>query len=260
MSLFKNFSIGLNTYSDAHKLIVKHRLWNYVLLPGVINLLLIICIFILGYYTGTYSTNKLINWFGLSTHSSDFLSLLSTLISFLIRIIVYFFLFYLYFLLYKYVVLMIMSPLLAIISEKTDEMITGNKYKFNLKKLIKDIIRGNKIVLRNLFKELLFTCLFFLLCYIPIIGIMSPCILFVISMYYYGFSMIDYSNERMNLSVRESVQFVCTNKGFAIANGLIFYVLLMIPFVGLLIAPSYSVIAATIGVRKISRNENNFLN
>ena len=87
---------------------------------------------------------------------------------------------------------------------------------------------------------------------------MSPCILFVISMYYYGFSMIDYSNERMNLSVCESVQFVSTNKGFAIANGLIFYVLLMIPFVGLLIAPSYSVIAATIGVRKISRNENNF--
>ncbi|HQI45993.1 MAG TPA: EI24 domain-containing protein [Bacteroidales bacterium] len=260
MSLFKNFSIGLNTYSDAHKLIVKHRLWNYVLLPGVINLLLIICIFILGYYTGTYSTKKLIGWFGLSTHSSDFLNFLSTIISFLIHILVYFFLFYLYFLLYKYVVLMIMSPLLSIISEKTDEMITGNKYKFDFKKLVKDIIRGHKIVLRNLLKELFFTFLFFFLSYIPIIGIISPCILFVISIYYYGFSMIDYSNERMNLSVRESVKFVYNNKGFSIANGLVFYLLLLIPFVGLMIAPSYSVIAATIGVHKISRNENNFLN
>ena len=149
---------------------------------------------------------------------------------------------------------MIISPALAILSEKTDELITNQKYPFSFKQLLKDIIRGCKIVLRNMIIEFLFIIAGFILSFIPIIGYICPVILFLISMYFYGFSMIDYSNERERLNVKQSVKFIRKNKGFAIANGLIFYCLMLIPLVGILIAPSYSVIAATIGTQKIKQN------
>lgn len=77
----------------------------------------------------------------------------------------------------------------------------------------------------------------------------------IISMYYFGFFMIDYTGERYRLSIKQSVKFMRNNKGFAIANGLIFYLILMIPLLGLLVAPSYAVVAATIGVEKVKEKE-----
>ncbi|HIN39859.1 MAG TPA: EI24 domain-containing protein, partial [Flavobacteriales bacterium] len=86
----------------------------------------------------------------------------------------------------------------------------------------------------------------FLFSYIPILGWISPVLMLIVEFFFYGFSMIDYSNERMKLSVKESTKYIYSNKGLAIANGGMFYLLLLIPVVGLLIAPSYGVVAATI--------------
>ncbi len=146
---------------------------------------------------------------------------------------------------------MIMSPVLALLSEKTEKILTGSDYPFKFMQLIKDIIRGNLIVIRNISIEILWTVLLFFIGYIPIIGYFAPIVLLMISFYFFGFSMIDYSSERHKLSIRESIKYVRKNKGFAIANGCIFYLLLLIPVLGLLVAPSYSIVAATIGVEKI---------
>jgi CysZ protein len=191
------------------------------------------------------------NFLGLSGEHQGIIGFLIGMLQFVMNLFVYFLVFIIYLSTYKYIVLMIMPPLLAVLSEKTDVLLSGRKYKFEIKQLLKDILRGLLIVLRNLFIELGFFIILFILGFIPIIGLICPFIVFIISMYYYGFSMIDYSNERARLSISQSVIFVRKNKGFAIANGLIFYILLMIPLLGLLIAPSYAVVAATIGVEKI---------
>ena len=255
MALFKNFEMGINTYGDAHKLIIKHNLWAYVFFPGVINLMLFILVFVLGYYTGRLVTDNVFYWLGISKDAEGIFKFLAIFLHFFLRIFVYLLLFVIYLSSYKYIVLMIMSPFLAVLSEKTDTLITGKKYNFIFKQFLKDIFRGVCIVLRNLLIELGFLIILFFLGFIPVIGFVCPLIAFVISMYYYGFSMIDYSNERYKLSVSKSVKFVRKNKGFAIANGMIFYLLLMIPILGMLVAPSYSVVAATIGVEKIKQNE-----
>lgn len=253
MPIFKNFAIGVDTYGDAHRLIVKHNLWGYVFMPGIINLILFIIVFLLGYYTGNYMVRWVFDLLGVSGEATGFFKFLVVSLHFIVKILVYFLFFIIYISTYKYIVLMIMSPLLAVLSEKTDELITGNKYKFNLKQLFSDIRRGWTIVLRNLFIEFGFVIIFFFLGFIPIVGLICPVIIFIISMYFYGFSMIDYTNERYRLSIKQSVQYVQKNKGFAIANGFIFYLILMIPLLGLLIAPSYAVVAATIGVEKVKQ-------
>jgi len=51
--------------------------------------------------------------------------------------------------------LMVLSPLLAIASEKVEKVITGNVYKFNMKQLMKDVVRALRIATRNIFYELI---------------------------------------------------------------------------------------------------------
>jgi CysZ protein len=66
--------------------------------------------------------------------------------------------------------------------------------------------------------------------------------------YYYGFSMLDYSCERHQLSPAESIHFIGQRRGLAIGNGLVFYLMHFVPFVGWVLAPSYALIAATISL------------
>jgi CysZ protein len=252
MALFKNFSVGFNTYSDAHKVIVKHKLWWYVFLPGIINLVLFAIVCFLGYlYSGKIS-NWLMDLLGLNTEPENFLRYLVKFLRVILNLIFQIVLILIYISSYKYIVLMIMSPILAVLSEKIEKTLTGKIYPFRFWQLIKDIVRGNLIVIRNILLEFLATIVLFFASYIPILGYMAPVVLMMISFYFFGFSMIDYSSERHKLSIKESVRYVRKNKGFAIANGMVFYLLLLIPFLGILIAPAYSIIAATIGVEKIN--------
>lgn len=253
MAFFKDFGEGVATYRDAHRLIVKHRLWFYVFTPGIINLALIILIISLAYFTGNILRNWLFEILGLNQQFEGFVRYLIYMLHYFVKFAVYFLYFMAYNYTYKYIVLMIMSPLLALLSEKTEELLTGIKNKFSFMQLLKDIRRGIIIVIRNLFIELGFSIVLFFLSYIPILGYICPFITFHISMYFYGFSMIDYTNERHKLSIGESVSFVRNHKGFAVANGMFFYLILMIPLVGLLVAPSYAVVAATIGVHKLKQ-------
>jgi CysZ protein len=253
MALFTNFKLGFKTYGEAHRFIKKNKLWWYVFLPGIINLVLLVLLFVFGiYYAGLFT-----EWFfgvtGLSNQPEGFLKYLVVALKWVLKILLYIVLFFLYASVYRYIVLIILSPALALLSEKTDKIITSNEYPFSFSVFIKDVLRGILIVVRNTFIETGFIIGVFLISFIPVIRYFGPVFLFFLACYYYGFSMIDYSNERNRMSVRESVRFVRRNRGLAIANGMVFYfVFFFIPLIGFLIAPAYAVVAATIAVHKIN--------
>ena len=54
----------------------------------------------------------------------------------------------------KYATLILMSPVMSALSSKTDEIITGKKSTFSAEELLKDIIRGSALSVRNFFLEL----------------------------------------------------------------------------------------------------------
>lgn len=253
MALFTNFKIGARTYKDAHKFIVRHKLWHYVILPAFINVGIILFLI----FTGWHYFGLLTDWFfdliGLSGESEGFIGTIFNVIKAIFRIILQILLFLFYWSIYRYIILIILSPFLALLSEKTEEIISGRKYPFHFGHFLKDVFRGIRIVIRNSFMEILLTICFFLLSYIPVIGYISTFAVFFTTCYFYGFSMIDYTNERHRLTVRQSVKYVRKNMGFAFANGMIFYfILFFIPFFGFMIAPAYAVVAATLGVHEIN--------
>src|SRR5690606_25151495 len=115
------------------------------------------------------------------------------------------------------------SPVFAYLSEKTESILEGRDFPFSFKQLLKDIIRGIRLALRNLLWQTVYTVSILILSFIPIIGWISPLISLFVECYYYGFSMVDYSCERRRLSPAESIRFIGEHKGLAIGNGLLFY-------------------------------------
>ena len=102
--------------------------------------------------------------------------------------------------------------------------------------------------MRNILWQTVYTISIFILSFIPLIGWVTPLVALFIESYYLGFSMLDYSCERNKLSTSQSIEFVGNHKGLAIGNGMVFYIMHLLPFVGWLLAPSYAVIAATLSL------------
>jgi len=245
MTFRKGFTLGLKSYSKAFAFLKKHRLTWYFLFPLLLNIVL----FTLGYTSTINLSNKwfvyLTDWINMDAWEfwgSGFLSsTIELFMFFIVRIL--FFLFFAY--IGGYIVIIFLSPVFAILSEKVESIITGNKYPFYFKQFIKDIWRGVRLALRNLTIELFLTLILFLLSFIPLLGLLTGITLFFISAYFYGFSFIDYSLERKKLDITQSIAYVKTHKGLAIGNGTIFSLVLMIPFIGVLLSGFVSIVSVT---------------
>jgi len=251
MALFKGFGIGIKAYSEAHRLIFKKNFWGYLILPGIINIILFFTVFLLGWKYSDVLRDAFFDLIGLSDSPDGFLKYLWMIFHFLMSLIFKLIFLVVYISVYKYVVLALISPALAILSEKTEHVVKGTEYPFHFSQFLSDIFRGIIVVLRNLILEMLWIIAFIFISYIPLIGWLSPVILFFVACYYLGFSFIDYTCERRRLSISASARLIRKNKGAAMANGIMFYLILLIPLVGLLFAPAYATVAATLMFDKL---------
>ena len=247
--MLKEIITAIQAYFQTHRFIIKHRLWKWILIPGIIYTLF----FIGGIFLFRYSSSKFIDYILLHTGIRAWLESFanSGLVSFIFLVIqigVQIVLFYFYFSLFKYLFLIIGSPVFAYLSEKTEAIIEGKKYPFSFKQLLKDIVRGIKLALRNALWQSVYSVCILLLAFIPVVGLATAVLAFFVECYYLGFSMLDYSCERHKLSSSQSITFIGRHKGLAIGNGMIFYMMHLIPFLGWVLAPSYAVIAATISL------------
>ena len=80
--------------------------------------------------------------------------------------------------------------------------------------------------------------------------------LFIVQAFYAGAGNLDYTLER-HLSVEESNEFVKRHRGLALGNGMVYIILLFIPGLGLIFAPSLSAVAATVeSLERVDRYKN----
>lgn len=154
-----------------------------------------------------------------------------------------------YFSWFKYLFLIIGSPVFAWLSEKTESLINNRAYPFSIGQFFKDVFRGISIAVRNTLWQTVYTISILTIALIPIVGWATPVLALLIECYYLGFSMLDYTSERKGLSPSESIDFIGNHKGLAIGNGMVFYLLHLLPFIGWVIAPGYAVIAATLSLQ-----------
>ena len=260
MNFGDGFGIGIKSYSKALNLMFSSNLAWFFIFPLILNISL--------FFIGTSAVGVLVDYLeqlandSLGLNDADFFGsqAIRTSLSwalYLIFKIMYFFSF-------AYVggkiVIIFMSPVFTVLSEKIDKILTGNTYPFSSEQMMRDIVRGILIALRNMGIELGIIILVLLIAFIPVIGwlisLVSTFFLLIVSSYYYGFSFMDYSNERKRRNISQSSKFIWKNKGVAIGNGFVFALALLIPFCGTLLAGFVSIIsvaAATIAMNELDK-------
>ena len=248
--MLKDIIIAIQSYLEAHRFIVKHRLWKWIFIPGILYAIL----FGVGIYFFWISSGQAIDYFLSVTGLKNWMyTLEGSWLKFLFifgQVILQLVLLLFYFSLFKYLFLIIGSPLFAYLSEKTEAIMEGRDFPVSFVQLLKDIVRGIKLALRNTLWQTIYTLSILILSFIPFAGWFTPLIALIIECYFLGFAMLDYSCERNKLSPAQSIEFIGKHKGLAIGNGIVFYLMHMIIFVGWVLAPSYAVIAATISFYK----------
>ena len=245
--MIKNILKGINAYVGTFKLISKLKLWKYFAIPVIISFIIASIIGLLAWNLsdniGVYISKIWVWEFGKETFNS-FSSFIGAAIVLVIGLI-----------LYKHIVMALSAPFMSPVSEKIEVHITGvENHEHRITSFKEQLWRGVRINLRNLSKELLFTVPILLIGFVPVIGIFSSLLLFLVQAYYAGFGNMDYTLER-HFKYKESIDFVKTNKGIAIGNGIVFMLFLLIPIIGIIIVLPLSVTAAALNTVELLRVE-----
>ena len=263
---WKDFGRGISFFWKALGFIFKNNLWYYFFFPLALIFLLWWGAFELAEVISDSAEAKVADWLGLEEIVEEedvawYTSVWNYILMFLggaTRWIVRLGIIFVGGIISKYIMLMLLSPVLAFLSEKTEKILTGNDYPFNMRQILKDVWRGVLLALRNMCIEFGWAILgWIILIFIPPVGIIVTPFLWLIGWYFYGFAMMDYVNERRRLTVGESVSFVRKHKGVAIGNGWMYALVLFIPFIGGVFAPIIACVGATLAVHDIVDLNNN---
>lgn len=233
----KAITLVFNSFSDSFKVIKDAGLRKFYFLPGIISMFLFGGFIYLGEYLSLNLASALENFFKLQEYGS----ILYIFIKILVWICTVFF----YYLVYKSLLLVIISPILGYVSERVETHLTGKKFDFTFKDNLRFLIRGINIGLKSFFKQMVGTCVVMLLGFIFPINLSIPLLIFIIQGYFTGFSFMDYTLERYNLSPKESLDFLKKQRVYAALCGGIFTLLFFIPVVGIFIAPLITCVATT---------------
>lgn len=251
MKFFKHLLLGYQAYGKAAKFIVANNLWWYFTMP----LLLSIGVFYLGVYMNSLQFDVL-NFKNLSHYDT-----INGLIWMVLKALFYTSLGFMWMKFTKYFVVILLSPILATLSQKTEEILTENTYPFSIPQTIRDIKRGVQIALRNIFWEYFIFFVIFIVAQFfggEVKSVILLSLPLVFGFYFYGFGFMDYINERRRLNIEQSIYFLRNHRGIAVAIGSVYSLLFMVPYVGVVIAPIWACVAATLVMHELvdlSKNE-----
>ena len=236
--MIKGILSALQTYKTSFGLISKLGLWKYFAIPMIISFITALSV---GLIAWGFSDNlghwiaQIWPWEWGAQGFDTMAQILSALLIIAIGLI-----------LYKHIIMALSAPFMSPVSEKIEAHLKGENHTHRDTSNTEQLIRGVRINVRNLALELLITLPILLLNLIPIIGsIAATVLLFLTQSYYAGFGNMDYTLER-HFKYRESINFIKDNRGYAIGNGMVFMLFLLIPVVGIILVLPVSVTAATV--------------
>ena len=262
MKFFSGFGKGVAMFFKAFGFVFEKGLWHYIFYP----LVLWIIMFLIGLYftseLGDYIqvwVDKQVNTIPDEGHwLSWFKSFVNGYLGFIAAWLIKLTLWAISGTFMKYLTLILLSPVFSLLSESVAEKMGAKAASFNFGQLLKDVLRGILINLRNMMLEylLIFGCFILGIMFLPLSFILYPFLLLA-GWYFIGFSMMDYSCERNKMGVIKSIRFIRSNMGIACGIGFCYSILMWLPMVGMMFAPVMAVAGATMAVEEIKKKETN---
>ena len=215
MRFFRDLFVGLRSYWKAIRFIHREKLYWYIPIPAILMLMI-------------YKFGDVIRSHHISLSTENMNSIVWGMIILLMEIMIGMTLMKFS----KYLVVIILSPLLSHLSQKSERILTGNEYDFDLDQLFRDIKRGFRIAIRNIVWHYFF---FIILLVVAYLGWEKPeespvfYLTFILGFFYYGFSFLDYVHERLRWNIDESIRFVRKHRGLAVSIGMIYSLMILVP-------------------------------
>ena len=195
---------------------------KYVIISGFLSLLTLVAFILVIYFFGDNLMERLFLAF---TPKALNIGWLVVLFEWITRILLWLALIFIF----KYIVLIITAPIMSLLSESVEIHLTSNKIpQLGFKDQIKSMIRGTRLAISNVIREILITIPTLLLSFIPGFAIVTTPFLLIVQSYYAGFGNFDFFMER-RFNIRESRRFMNRYKGLAIGNGFLFLSFLVVP-------------------------------
>jgi CysZ protein len=239
MRFADEFGRGIKAYGEAHSVIFRYKLTRYLIIPGIVTIIWSALYFLAAaWYAGRIASDAdaypwWLNWMGDVTE-------------WFVKVVYWVAVVGFYFLSLKYVVQVILAPILSNLSVAVERKVLGMEpIEMTWKEAIQDIGRSLSLAIRNSIHEL-FTCL--ALSFLPVVG-QAGCI--AVSSYFYGFGYMDYVMERKRMTIPQSVAFCREHKGLAMGIGIVMYLMMLVPVIGWMFAPTYATVAATLETLRI---------
>ncbi|MFA7273469.1 MAG: EI24 domain-containing protein [Crocinitomicaceae bacterium] len=155
------------------------------------------------------------------------------------------FLFFFFHQLAIFFILTLFSPINTFLSESVDKQLTGETVGFDLIRFVNELIRMVFIVTLAIAMEWLLMGVWSFFAWLFGLQFLTPFVFFMTAAFFYGFSFYDYSLERHEISVLGSFRFAKKYAIPTLVTGIFFSIILLIPVIGLAIAPVIITIAST---------------
>ena len=173
--MLSDFIKSLLAYLEALRYFIKFSLYKYLIFLLALLILFAFPVFIFDYIVNALT--RLIPYFEMQKYAMISVNMAAGISGFLL--------------------LLILSPLFSTVSEEVGKRLSDHTYKFSFLQFMKDIVRGLKISLRNLiyqyFMLALISIALFLLPKSPVLQLTGNSLIFLITAYFYGFSILDYA-------------------------------------------------------------------
>ena len=235
----QRFLYGATTYLRGFQLIAKHGLWLYFWIPVLLSLLIGYVVLQTAYSISDDMGHWMINWYPWEWGKATVEKIAAVLGG--VSLVVF------TLLLFRYIIMAVASPFMSLLSERLEQKMYPSKERkpFSLAKMFSDLVRGIRVALRNIIRELFFTILLLLLgIIIPFVSPLIPFLIILVQAYYAGFGNFDFTLER-RYGVRESVRYARRHRWLVMGNGIVFVLLLML-IVGFLFALPLGTAAAAV--------------
>ncbi len=144
------------------------------------------------------------------------------------------------------VILLILSPVLSHVADKAWASAGHKVPNDSFLDILRSILRGVAVALRCLFLQVFCLIILLILSFVPVVNIATPILSLLVSAFFYGQAMVDYAVERAEqegaFKSGKGGAFPFNNIGLTVGLGLLFALVMIIPFVGsylaLYIAPA----------------------
>ena len=240
--------VGFGLVWRAFRVIRENGMsYVYIIILGA-AVLLFACGFGLSGFLGDWASGKLASVVSDATIGSEAHGWLTTVVEWATRAMTWVATLVMISIVGGCLILVVLSPMLSIVSDKTWVANGGTATSSNAGELVRSVGRGIYVAVKNGLTQAFLILIIFVVGFVPIIGVVAQLLTVAVNAFYFGTSFSDYAMERKKLTAKESIAVAHGNRGLMIGIGLPFTLAMMIPVVGsyvaLLLAPATSAAGA----------------